>query len=149
HLHVGPLLLAFLGEFRTGHRRAVNAVAPGARAYIDHGIPDARCLRVEHIFLPANAEREHVDQRIAVVALLEDRLAAYRRHAEAIAVVRDPADHARENPAIARSGLGVVQPSEAQRIHHRDRPRAHREDVAQDAADARRRALEGFDEARV
>ena len=39
--------------------------------------------------------------------------------------------------------------AEAQRIHHRDRPRAHSEDVAQDSADAGGRALERLDERRV
>jgi hypothetical protein len=39
--------------------------------------------------------------------------------------------------------------AEAQRVHRRDRPRAHGEDVAQDAADAGRRALIGLDEGGV
>ena len=39
--------------------------------------------------------------------------------------------------------------TEAQRIHHRDGPRAHGEDVAQDAADAGGRALVGLDERRM
>ena len=40
---------------------------------------------------------------------------------------------------------GVSRVAEAQRVEHRDRPRAEREDVAQDAADAGGRALEGLD----
>ena len=39
----------------------------------------------------------------------------------------------------------LVERAEAQRVEQRDRPRAHREDVAQDAADAGGRALEGLD----
>ena len=39
--------------------------------------------------------------------------------------------------------------AEAQRVHRRDRARAHGEHVAQDAAHAGRRALVGLDEARV
>ena len=50
----------------------------------------------------------------------------------------------RAGSASARSRL-----AEAQRVEHRDRPRAHREDVAQDAADAGGRALERLDRARV
>ena len=38
---------------------------------------------------------------------------------------------------------------EAQRIHHRDRPRAHGENVAQNSADAGGRALKRFDERRM
>ena len=43
----------------------------------------------------------------------------------------------------------MVGGAEAQRVHHRDRAGAHGEDVADDAADAGRRALVGLDEARV
>ena len=45
--------------------------------------------------------------------------------------------------------LRMVGLAEAQRVHVGDRPRAHGEDVAHDAADAGRRALVGLDEARV
>src|SRR4029079_7514036 len=43
----------------------------------------------------------------------------------------------------------MVEAAEPERVHDRDRPRTHREDVAEDAADARRRALERLDERRV
>ena len=43
----------------------------------------------------------------------------------------------------------MVGRAEAERVQRRDRPRAHGEDVAQDAADAGRRALVGLDEGRV
>ena len=48
----------------------------------------------------------------------------------------------------ARSGRCrlVRDRAEAQRIHHRDRPRAHGKDVAQNAADAGGRALKRLDE---
>ena len=49
HLHVGALLLGFLGEFGAGHGGAVDAVAAGARADIDHGIADAGGLGVEDV----------------------------------------------------------------------------------------------------
>ena len=42
-----------------------------------------------------------------------------------------------------------VELAEAQRVEHRDRPRAEREDVAEDAADSGRRSLERLDRARV
>src|SRR5438067_726808 len=60
-----------------------------------------------------------------------------------------PADHAGENPAVARAGLGIVGAAESQRIHDRDGPRAHGEDVAKDAADTGGRALKRLDEAGV
>ena len=127
----------------------MDAVAAGLRADVDHRIADARRLGVEDLVLPADAQREHVHQRVAVVARLEDALAADRGHAEAVAVVRDAGDHAFDDAAVARAVLRIVERAEAQRIHHRDGPRAHGEDVAQDAAHAGGRALERLDEARV
>ena len=50
----------------------------------------------------ADAEREDVDQRIAVVAGLEDALAADGGDAEAVAVVRDAGDDAGQDAAVAR-----------------------------------------------
>ena len=52
-------------------------------------------------------------------------------------------------PGSTRRVSGGVERAEAQRVHDRDRPRAHREDVAHDAADAGRRALVGLDVGRV
>jgi hypothetical protein len=39
----------------------------------------------------------------------------------------------------------MIRRAEAQRVHRRDGPRAHGEDIAQDAADAGGRALVGLD----
>src|SRR5437879_3626573 len=50
-----------------------------------------------------------------------------------------------DQPARAR----IVGIAEAQRVENGDGPRPHREDVAQDAADAGGRALEGLDERRM
>ena len=44
---------------------------------------------------------------------------------------------------------GASSDAEPQRVQQRDRPRAHREDVADDAADAGRRALIRLDERRM
>ena len=61
--------------------------------------------------------------------------------------MRDAFDHAFQNPAVAIAALGIVQRAEPDGVQHGDGPRAHGEDVAQDAADAGGRALERFDEA--
>ena len=50
---------------------------------------------------------------------------------------------------LRASGLRIVQPPEANRVHHRDGSRAHGEDVAQNAADTGRRALKRLNEAGV
>src|ERR1017187_1392583 len=148
-LHVGTLLLGFLGEFGAGDGGAVYAVAAGARAHVDDRVADARGLGIEDVFLAADAEREHVHQRVAVIARFEDALAAHGGHAEAVAVMGDAGNHAGEDAPVAGAGFGIVQTAEAERIEHRDRPRAHGENVAQNAARAGGGALKGFDEAGV
>ncbi len=90
-------------------------------------------------------DRHRVDQRVAVIGRVEIDLAAHGRHADAVAVAADPAHHAVHDPAGARIG----RIAEAQRVQVGDRPRAHGEHVAQDAADAGGRALIRLDEARV
>ena len=92
-----------------------------------------------------HADAERVDQRVAGVGLVEDGLAADVGQAEAVAVAAD----AGHDPGQHPRGVGGVERAEAQRVHHRDRPRAHREDVADDAADPGGRALVGLDERRV
>ena len=78
--------------------------------------------------------------------VVEGDLAADGRDADAVAVAGDAGDHALED--AARTSRRVER-AEAQRIQQRDRPRAHREDVADDAADAGGRALIRLDERRV
>ena len=58
-----------------------------------------------------------------------------------------PRDDAVEQVAVAAASSS--ERAEAQRVEDGDRPRAHREDVAHDAADAGRRALVGLDRRRV
>src|SRR5262249_17706916 len=88
------------------------------------------------------ADREGVHQDVALVAEIEHHLAAHRRDADAVTVMSDAAHHAAHQERRPR----MVDPAEAQRVENGDRPRAHREDVAQDAADTRRRSLERLDE---
>src|SRR5437763_938924 len=51
-----------------------------------------------------------------------------------------------DDPGYQMSSHRMVGVAEAQRVQHRNRPRTHRKDVAQDAADPGRRALVGLDE---
>ena len=95
--------------------------------------------------LREHAHAEGVDERVAGVAGVEDDLAADVGQAEAVAVAADARDDAGQHPA----GVGGVGRAEAQRVHDRDRPGAHRHDVADDAADAGRRALVRLDVGRV
>src|SRR5262249_14625476 len=119
----------------------------------------------KNFFLARNAERERVDERILRIARLEAHFAADCRHAETVAVVADAADDSVEDSSI-RCNLEVGSKwrvasgewrdktffgdgPETERIEHGYRPRAHCKDVAQDSADAGRRALKWFNVARM
>ena len=64
--------------------------------------------------------------------------------------MRDSGNNAGEEPAVRRNVRGVAaDPSEAKRVETKFRARAHREDVPNDSADARRCTLKRFNRARV
>ena len=144
-LHGRPLLLGVGAEFGRRHGGAVNAVAPGFRAEIDDRHADARRGGIKNLVRLGDADRHGVDQAIAVIAAVEAHLAADRRHAKRIAVAADAGDHAADEVA----GLRIVWIAEGERVEAGNRPRAHGENVAQNAADAGRRALIGLDVTRV
>ena len=119
----------------------MNPVAPGLGPDIDDRVPRSRSRRIEDPVGAGDADAHRIDQDVAVVGRVELALAADRRHADAIAVAADPGNHAGDEMPGAR----MVRAAEAQRIEDRHRPRAHREHIAQDAADPGRRALIGLD----
>ena len=144
-LHGRAFGFRVLAEFRRGHRGAVDAVAAGLRAEIDDRHADAGGGRVENLVLLRDAHRHGVDEVVAVVARMEAHRAAHGRHAKRIAVAADAGDHAGHQ----MPRLGMLGIAEGERIEAGDRPRAHGEHVAQDAADAGGGALIGLDVARV
>ena len=95
-------------------------------------VADAFGPREHETLLRQQAEAEHVDERVVAVAVVEHDLAADRGHADRVAVAADARDDALEQVPGAR----VVERSEAQRVHERDRAGAHGEDVADDPAHA-------------
>ena len=145
HLHGRPLFVRRLVELSRGHRRAVDAVAAGLGAHVIDGVACAAGRALDDVVVPGDAEAEDVHQRIAAVRLVESHLTTDGRDADAVAVAADPGDDALEDAAV----LHVVEGTEPERIEQRDRPRPHREDVADDAADAGRRALIRLDERRM
>ena len=100
-------------------------------------VADAARAPVEDAIGARDAAGEGVDEDVAVVALVELDLAADGGHADAVAVAADAGDDAAQELGRAR----VIGAAEAERVEAGDGARAHREDVAQDAADAGRRAL--------
>ncbi len=81
----------------------MNAIAASFGAHINHGIANAFRFPVKHFILLEYAKRENVHQRIAVVALFENALAAHGGHAEAVSVMRDAGNHALKNSPVARN----------------------------------------------
>ena len=123
----------------------MDAVPACLRPDVDDAVADALGLAVKDIVLLCHAQAEDVHQRIPAVAILEMDFAAHRRHADAVSVTGDSGHHTCHQAAV----LGVGKRAEAERVEQRNRPRAHGEDIAQDTAHARRRALGRFDKARV
>ncbi len=111
-LHRRTLLGGVLGEFGRGHRRAVDAVAPGLGADIDHEIAGPGGGRIEDAVGAREADAHRVDQDVAVIGRVELALAADRRHADAIAVAADPG----HDPGDQMPGQRMVRAAEAQRI---------------------------------
>ena len=145
-LHRGAEILGPLVELPRGQQAgAVDAVAAGARADVDDRVAGAGRGGPEDAVRPHDAQRERVDQNVAVVAGMERDLAADGRHADAVAVAADAGHHALDQ----KRGPRVIDGAEAQRVQRRDRPGAHREHVAQNPADAGRRTVIGLDERRV
>ncbi len=127
----------------------MNTVAARLGSHVNNWIADAGCFAVKDLVVAEDAECKYVDERVTVVAFVEDAFASNGRNAKAVTVMRDPGDNAFQYVAVAIACFRVVQRSEPDRIHDRDRTRTHREDVAQNAAHARCRALERLNKARV
>ena len=123
----------------------MNTVAAGLRADIHHRIANPLGEAGKNPLLVDQAERKSVDENVGVVASVEVTLAADGGHANAITIAADAGDHAGDKVAGAR----MIDGAKAQRIERSDGPRAHGENIAQDAADAGRRALVGLDERRM
>ncbi len=126
-------------------RGAADAVAAGAGAVQDDLVARAGRLGEVDVLVPHDADGTGVDQRVALVAGVEDDLAADVGQAQAVAVAADAGDDAGQDAL----GVGVVGGAEAQGVDHGHRAGAHRDDVAHDAADARGRALVGLHVGRV
>ena len=124
---------------------AADPVAPGACAEQHDLVADAAGVGQMQVLVTQDADRERVDERVGLVDRVEPGLAADVGQAEAVAVEADAADDAGQHAG----GVGVVDGAEAEGVHDGDRACAHRDDVAHDAADAGRGALERLHVARV
>ena len=141
-----PLRRIVVGEGRAGQdRRPADPVAAGRRAEQDDEVARARApaARVSRP-VRQQADRHDVDERVAGVAT--DRRRARRRPSARRRSCRSRRRRA-TTPSTRWRVRGVGRIAEAQGVEDGDRPGAHREDVAQDPADAGRRALVRLDRA--
>ena len=122
-----------------------DAVAAGACAEEHDLVADAAGVGQVQVLVAQHSDGERVHERVGLIHRVEPGLAADVRQAEAVGVEADAAD----DPGHDAGGVGVVDRAEAQGVHDGDRASAHRDDVAHDAADTGRRALERLDVARV
>ncbi len=151
HLHARQLLAAGPGALVAAegvagqHRHTADAVQTGAGAEQDDLVAGAGGERQVQVLFAQHPHTHRVDQRVAGIGGVEHGLAADVGQAQRVAVSTDPADDTVDHSA----GVGGVGRAEAQLVHDGDRARAHRHDVAHDAADAGGRALIGLDVGRV
>ena len=141
HLHGGAIVEGGLGELGTGEAGAAHAIAAGGAAHINHRIAHPPGTGADDVVGFHQPQGHGIDQGVTAVTGIKGHLTAHRGHADAVAVVGDAGHHALHQADIAL----VLQGAEAQGIEEGDRPRPHREDVAQDAAHPSGRALERFD----
>ena len=142
----GPLrVVAPLELGRGEHGGAADPVAPGRGAHQDDLVADPGGGRADHVVGAGEPDAHRVDEAVLLVGRLEVDLAADGRHPDRVPVMADPGDDVVEEVARALR----VELAEAQRVEHRDRPRAEREHVAEDPADPGGGALERLDRARV
>ena len=145
HLNGRELAVGFFAKLGARHGGAMNSVSTCLGADVDDRVADAFRDAEEEVFGLGNAHRKRVDQDVPVVARIELHFTAHRRDADAVAVAADARDHALDQLRSLRV-IGAPKSEGVQRCH---RTRAHREHVAQDAADTRRRALVRLDVRRM
>jgi hypothetical protein len=139
------LLVALLERCRREDRCTADSVATRCVPEEDGEVPDARCRGEYELILLEDPERHDVDEGVLREPVSELDLAAEGGDTHGVAVSGDAGHDALEEVPVA----GVVERTEAERVPDGDRACAHREDVAQDASDARGRTLVRLDVARV
>ncbi len=104
----GPVRVRFFGKLARGERGPGQAVATGGAADVDDRVADAGRGAALDLVVAEDTEAEGVDQRVAVIGIVEVHLAADGRDADAIAVVRDTGDDAGEQaPVLGDRGRRV------------------------------------------
>src|SRR6185295_10189558 len=127
----------------------MNSVASGFCTDVKHRITDAGGFAEEDLIVSHETECKRIYERVQRISIVKRDFTADSRNTKRVTVVRDTCNDTGQQRSITTTVLRVIERSEAQAIHRRNRTRAHREDVAQDAADTSRRALKRLDERRM
>ena len=113
-LHARPLGRAGRLEGLAGKNGdPADAVAAGAGAVQDHLVADSGGLGQVEILVAKDADAQRVDQRVAEVGLVEDRLAADVGQAEAVAVATDAGHDPGQDPVGVKSASSGPNRSES------------------------------------
>ena len=102
HLDGGPVFARFFGQFPRGKRGPGQSVPTRLRADIKNRIAHPAGRAARELLMPQYAEAKNVDQRIALETFVEINFAADGRDADAVSVMRDPGNHAGEEPPVGR-----------------------------------------------
>src|SRR5690606_39464951 len=87
-----------------------------------------------------NTHADHIHEWIAVVTAVEREISPHNRNPDTIPVSPYPFHHVFKEVPV----LFPVERSEIERIHQRDRPSAHRENITNDASHPSRRTIMGI-----
>ena len=144
-LHRADIALGARLELARCEGDAVDAVAAGSPAGEDVDVARPTSTAVNQLALRHDADTADVHQRVASVGWVERYLPRHGRDANAVAVIADacydaPHQVARVLDAVGQFATWDVQLPEKQRVDQRNRLRTHADHVAQDTADAGRRA---------
>ena len=100
HLHGWPIFARFFRQLARSKSGAGQTIASRFRADVKDRIADAARGAACELFVPQDAKTKNIYERIAFETFVEINLAADRRDADAIAVMRDPGNDAGEQAAV-------------------------------------------------
>src|SRR5262245_58636400 len=123
----------------------MNPISSGFSSNINDWIADSMRAAIKDFVFFEDSKSEGIDQWVLGIAIGKDDFTADGWDPKTVSVECNSADHALDDVPVLRT----AQRSESKAVHCGYRPRSHRENIAQDAADARGRPLERFDVGRV
>ena len=123
----------------------MDPIAPRPRAHRDDRVADPLGLRADQFLLSKEPDAHRVHEGIPFVGGIEHHVAGHGGDADTVPVITDPLHDAGHEIPHARR----LEGAEAKGVEHRDRTRAHGEDIAQDPPHAGGGALVGLDRRRM